>query len=588
MRGMRTTAAALAIVATLVGCRSRGETGPSAPASVVAETPRVPPSDAGAAARDAAPEAPIAPRVPDGWSTVPDGKSTLSYVVDGYCAQIRVAPTKSGALVYWGEGTGYIGRVTDRGLADVEELSRGLPGAHDYREVIESANGELYVDANTGGRASMSAAIFHRTPKGWETVIETKLDSDAGFFIYHLLGSFGKGALATVSHCVDGCRSAGLMGVGETLTKNLSWEGEPYVTSWIGDDGTVALGGERCGREPDAKCACAAKVVLADGTSKSLALDAEHCSVSIAGASARNVVLASGPLLARFDGSEWHRIPGPRGGSLRVEALDASGRAWVSNDAKLYREKDGAWEDVSPPGGLGDATHGKRVDGVGIGEVWAVTKSGGIARTPAAAIAWEPVTVPLPPFAAIKKPPGVAGVVVAGRGDAWVNVSYGTQFEGTPSVETRRALLRTKAPPETLRCGGRSGLSGTAPLEPWPPRGTPECKTLAVVIAKASRSPEMFPRTRAILKGHEKELGASLELVVVGRTTSVADTPYVVATVPSYDVALKLATLVGKKAPFGVVPEIVCAAPEGERVRVDVATGEVVPPAGSAAPAGSR
>lgn len=78
------------------------------------------------------------------------------------------------------------------------------------------------------------------------------------------------------------------------------------------------------------------------------------------------------------------------------------------------------------------------------------------------------------------------------------------------------------------------------------------------------------------MKGH-KELGESIELVEV----KVAEPPYVVARAPSYNVGVKLATLVSKKVPFGIVPELVCAELEGASVRVDLATGEV---SGDAAP----
>lgn len=563
----------LLLAAPSLGCRSRSEgtTKVEPVVTAVPETIAKPPRDGGgdASLDAAAAEPPRAPRAGK-WSTVPDPHAALSYVVDGYCAQIRVTPSKIGPLVWWGEGQGYVARVTDQGLASVDELSKGLPGAHDYRLITANAEGDLFVDANTGGRASMSTALLHRGSKGWDTVIETDMSGDAGFSIYHLLGTFGAGALATVARCGANCQGAGFVAVGEKVTPNLTWDGDAFgVTAWIADDKTVIIGGQRCTGELSQKCTCVAKATMPDGTVKPLALDAEPCGISIAG-SGHDAVLGTGAMLARFDGAAWRRIAAPRGDYLRVEAIDKSGAAWVSNRAKLYREKAGAWEDVSPPGGLGDVTHGNRIDGLMFGEAWAVTATGGVVRTSLENVAWSEVPVPLPPFAAIKKPPTVAGVVVTGPGDAWLNVTYGTQFEGTPSVETRRALIRTKAPIETLRCGARSGREGVA-LEAWPPRGTPACKNLAVIVAQAAPSKDVFPRTRAVLKGH-KELGEWLDLV----TVKVADPPYVVAPVPTYDVALKLATLIGKKVPFGVVPEIVCTEPEGERTRVDLVTGDVV------------
>ncbi len=562
------TVVGLAPFATACRSPSDSKTKPSAVVSMTPEPLAM--RDAESVTKDASPEP--APRRK--WATYADPKAPLSYVVDGYCAQLMVRASKGGTFAWWGEGTGNIARVTDTGLADLTELSRGLPGAYSYGPVIASSTGELFVEANTGGRSSMSSAVYHRSEKGWTTVAETRLSDDAGFSIYQLIGAYGAGALATVSRCNGSCRAAGVVALGEP-TPRIAWEGEAYGQAWVGEDKTVIIGAQRCDAVTPDKCACTARAFLPNGDVKPHAFDAEPCGLSIAGATSRDVFVANGAVLAQFDGSAWRRVPAPRGNSLRIEAVSSDGVAWVSNGSKLYRQRGGEWDDITPPGGLGDTTHGKRLDGVTFGEVWAVTPKG-LVRTPADKIAWESVAIPLPPFAAITTPPGVAGVMVAAKGDAWVNVAYGTQFEGTSAVEPRRALLRTRPPTETMRCGGRAGREGVAALESWPPRATPECTTPAVVVAQAPLTKDAFPRTRSILKGH-KELGESIELVEV----KVAEPPYVVARAPSYNVGVKLATLVSKKVPFGIVPELVCAELEGASVRVDLATGEV---SGDAAP----
>ena len=290
LRAALFTVVGLAPFAT--ACRSPSES-KTKPSAVVSMTPEpLAMRDAESITKDASPEP--APRRK--WATYADPKAPLSYVVDGYCAQLMVRASKGGTFAWWGEGTGNIARATDTGLADVAELSRGLPGAYGYGPVIANAEGELFVEANTGGRSSMSSAVYHRGRKGWGTVAETDLYNDAGFSIYQLIGAYGAGALATVSRCNGSCRAAGVVAVGEP-TPRIAWEGEAYSQAWVGEDKTVVIGAQRCDAVTPDKCACTARAFLPNGAVKPHAFDAEPCGLSIAGATSRDVFVANGATL---------------------------------------------------------------------------------------------------------------------------------------------------------------------------------------------------------------------------------------------------------------------------------------------------
>jgi hypothetical protein len=93
--------------------------------------------------------------------------------------------------------------------------------------------------------------------------------------------------------------------------------------------------------------------------------------------------------------------------------------------------------------------------------------------------------------------------------------------------------------------------------------------TPAVVVGRGAMDAAGFPRTRALLKG-KRGIG-TIELVEV----AAPDTPYIVARTSTFDEAKKVADAVLTKI-WNVATEVVCADPPGARVRVDVASGNVV------------
>ncbi len=323
-----------------------------------------------------------------------------------------------------------------------------------------------------------------------------------------------------------------------------------------------------------------------------------HAKTAIVGRKDESLfVLGDDGVIRRFDGVKATELPFKlKGGAVIMGAeLAPNGDVWaLTSKSEIMVLHDGAVTTTSlpAPAEKWPATNGKHggelglLAGVAVDDPYAVGETGSLYHLENGE--WHEISLPKPPFAQTGKY-HAHGVVVASKGDVFVNAGYYEKGIGWKTPVAYRSVLRNKRPKETLRCNeahsqmrpdiqtiGHGFFSA-------PPIADETCTTPVVILMRLGTKKDPtyfydkgFPTLRAAIK-ETPGLGATAEILEIpwGAVQVVA------MKAPDMASAKALAENAAKRVKHEFVetqPEVVCGVPPSidKKQVVDVATGKFV------------
>lgn len=566
-------------------------------------------------------EAPLA------WGTRPPENGPLYPVVDGMCVHAEVwRLDDGGALFTYGNGLGpwtrgsstTIARFVDSGLDTSASVTRfgkrpSLGPDSELELAPLAAMGAwpeplvLYSNDQGGARTRDFPSVWKHGADGWSVVASYAEPRQPSYgrpvvFKGHAILARGPGSdegqdseqgiAVRAEPLISG--AAPLPDVG-LLSRAKAWP----RTLAASDDAIYLLFSEE---------GSAATRVRAWRDGKVRELPVANGDVSVVTAKPTLHLMVDKRKLLRLDGDALVDVT-PKtalGWQMRAVSVSTGGDAWIllkkGTEEKVVVAKKGEVSELALPEPSLPArkeavmhwpTAGALLAGADVDDVWVSARGGILYHREGGA--FRVVDMPKPPFATTGHYLAQA-IVVAAKGDVYVNAGYAEKGMGWRTSERYRAILRSKRPAEVLRCNephqGWESASGGGFMS-FPPIADDGCREpFAVLLRTAYRSGKEtsyvfersgdFPSVRvAIKEALGADAGASAPAVTELVELDSGTQRYLGAKVPSVAAGRALAASVAKKVRGGVEtrPEIVCGSPpKVERViRVDTATGKVIP-----------
>lgn len=548
----------------------------AAPSTSAATTTKAPATDSGSAtaAIDAgAASAEMA--VPEGkatWKTVPKEENGFYVVLDGLCSKLGFGRVGKDVVVHYGGTSMYSNERS--GLASFIALrEHGLESIGD--PLIASPTGiagksfeDFWIADSTGSRSSEGAVLHRRVGTTWKTYVKDQTNLHA-WLDGGIIGTGGMNAPDGVLW-VEESKTKPPIAMTSDLMRGFAFSAFPT--------GEVVVIGKLAA--DDVKAPYVARTWSPKSPLK-------HHNLSMLGADGWPTLVETAPdevyawmneRIVRWDGTKWTLL-----GSAKAKIKSASRAApdelWITTET-------GNVEKTSPGSkGLSAVSIPEPIaviDGVERGAVWAVAQSGKAYKRDSDA--WKEMKLPSPAFSYGTAPAFKAkNVMVIAPDDVLLLGMYWERGLGWKEQELHQALVRTKAPKETLRCNEPDPENNNIEIgrgfQSWPPTLTattgPSCATPFVVLARKSKAlktpPHDWPKIRAGLKGHT-ELG-EVKLVELKS----GDRTFVGTKAKDFPSAKKIAELAAAKDRLR--PEIVCGEPSDvlRTIAIDLTTGDAIP-----------
>ncbi len=613
-------------VVALAGCKPKPESRPSATTSATAQ-----PSAVASIAPEPPREAPLA------WGTRPPQTGPFYPVVDGMCIHAEVWKIDNGALFTYGNGTGPWSRGTsttyarfvDGGIDSDPAIGKEGPSAK--KDVLANATPlaffgswpdaiAYYSNDSGGGRMREYPTVWMHGSEGWNPIASHTEPTEP----YYTKPVFFRGSIvyARIPYDDNEPSSTGVLFYAKPLTKDAP--ALPNIASLL----RPGLAQRTIAASEDAiyfvgvdvkKYTVGALRIYADGKTREIPMQAEQ--VGVIGTKPSLTMLIDEKKIVRLTDDKLVPVDTKSLGNAAIAAASVApnGDIWVlTKNDKLFVVRDGKTDEMALPEPKTPAPKeavqhwpatGSLLAGVEVDDVW-VSARGGILYHLVSGN-FEIVDLPKPPFSTSGRYLAQA-IVVAKKGDVYVNAGYAEKGVGWKSAERYRAILRTTRPTEVLRCnepfGGWNSGSGSGFMS-FPPIADETCKTPFVVLLRtgygsgkdASRIYEAkhdFSQVREAIKetpsltssplpaeardaapegegakrialvelqsGKQRYLGAKVPSVAAGRDLALA-------------VVKRVKTIANGGSIAEVRPEIVCGEPKPERtINVDATTGKVI------------